>query len=70
MTFTFGGVKINDRGEVLNRSEKSIPGLYAAGEVTGGFFYNNYPAGSSLTRCVVFGEIAGKNAANYVRSAS
>jgi tricarballylate dehydrogenase len=44
-----------------------IPGVYAAGEVTGGFFYNNYPAGSSLTRCAVFGEIAGKNAAAFAR---
>ena len=70
MTFTFGGVKINERGEALGRSEQPIPGVYAAGEVTGGFFYNNYPAGSSLTRCVVFGEIAGKNAAVYARSAS
>jgi tricarballylate dehydrogenase len=42
-----------------------IPGVYAAGEVTGGFFYNNYPGGSSLTRCAVFGEIAGKKAAEF-----
>jgi tricarballylate dehydrogenase len=41
--------------------------VYAAGEVTGGFFYNNYPAGSSLTRCAVFGEIAGQNAADFAR---
>jgi tricarballylate dehydrogenase len=44
--------------------------VYAAGEVTGGFFYNNYPAGSSLTRCAVFGEIAGKNAADFARRKS
>jgi tricarballylate dehydrogenase len=70
MTFTFGGVKINEKAEVLDSGEKPIPGFYAAGEVTGGFFYNNYPAGSSLTRCVVFGEIAGKSAASYAGSAS
>ncbi|MDH3442861.1 MAG: FAD-dependent oxidoreductase [Deltaproteobacteria bacterium] len=67
MTFTFGGIKINSKAEVLGKSTSNIPGLYAAGEVTGGFFYNNYPAGSSLTRCAVFGEIAGKNAADFAR---
>ena len=67
MTFTFGGIKINAKAEVLRKTAGVIPGLYAAGEVTGGFFYNNYPAGSSLTRCAVFGEIAGKNAAGFAR---
>ncbi len=67
MTFTFGGVKINSKAEVFSKTTSAIPGLYAAGEVTGGFFYNNYPAGSSLTRCAVFGEIAGKNAAEFAR---
>jgi tricarballylate dehydrogenase len=66
MTFTFGGIKISPRAEVLSNTAV-IPGAYAAGEVTGGFFYNNYPAGSSLTRCAVFGEIAGKNAADFAR---
>jgi tricarballylate dehydrogenase len=70
MTFTFGGVRISERSEVLDRSGKPVPGIFAAGEVTGGFFYNNYPAGSSLTRCAVFGEIAGKSAATYARSLS
>jgi tricarballylate dehydrogenase len=67
MTFTFGGIKINPKAEVVRKTTGVIPGLYAAGEVTGGFFYNNYPAGSSLTRCAVFGEIAGKNAAAFAR---
>jgi tricarballylate dehydrogenase len=67
MTFTFGGIKINSKGQVLRKTGSVIPGLYAAGEVTGGFFYNNYPAGSSLTRCAVFGEIAGKNAADFAK---
>ena len=67
MTFTFGGIKISPKAEVLSKTTSVIPGLYAAGEVTGGFFYNNYPAGSSLTRCAVFGEVAGKNAADFAR---
>jgi tricarballylate dehydrogenase len=65
MTFTFGGIKITANAEVLRKATSVIPGVYAAGEVTGGFFYNNYPGGSSLTRCAVFGEIAGKNAAEF-----
>jgi tricarballylate dehydrogenase len=67
MTFTFGGIRINSKAEVLNQRKKVIPGVFAAGEVTGGFFFHNYPAGSSLTRCAVFGEIAGKSAASYAR---
>jgi tricarballylate dehydrogenase len=67
MTFTFGGVEINAKAEVLTETSVVIPGLYAAGEVTGGFFYHDYPAGSSLTRCAVFEEIAGKNAAGFAR---
>lgn len=70
MTFTFGGIKINPKAEVVRETTGVVPGLYAAGEVTGGFFYNNYPAGSSLTRCAVFGEIAGKNAAGFARRKS
>jgi tricarballylate dehydrogenase len=68
MTFTFGGIKITANAEVTSKTASIIPGVYAAGEVTGGFFYNNYPGGSSLTRCAVFGEIAGKNAAKFARS--
>jgi tricarballylate dehydrogenase len=67
MTFTFGGIKITANAEVLSQTTAVIPGVYAAGEVTGGFFYNNYPGGSSLTGCAVFGEIAGKNAAKFAR---
>ncbi len=70
MTFTFGGIRISPRAEVLNKTKAAVPGVYAAGEVTGGFFYNNYPAGSSLTRCAVFGEIAGKQAADFARRKS
>jgi tricarballylate dehydrogenase len=65
MTFTFGGIKITANAEVLSKRATVIRGVYAAGEVTGGFFYNNYPGGSSLTRCAVFGEIAGKSAAEF-----
>ncbi|WP_272867718.1 FAD-dependent tricarballylate dehydrogenase TcuA [Ferroacidibacillus organovorans] len=60
ITFTFGGLKINGHGEVLNEDEKPIPGLYAAGEIVGGLFYFNYPGGSGLAAGAVFGKRAGE----------
>ena len=63
LTFTFGALKINPRCQVLNTQEQVIPGLYACGEMTGGFFYHNYPGGSGLVRGAVTGRIAGRNAA-------
>lgn len=62
LTFTYGGLKINKQCQVLNRLDRPIPGLYAAGELTGGFFYYNYPSGSGLMRGAVTGRIAGSNA--------
>lgn len=62
ITFTFGGLKINTDGEVLNTAEKPIPGLYAAGELVGGIFYFNYPGGSGLSAGAVIGKIAGESA--------
>lgn len=65
ITFTFGGVKINSESEVVDALDRPIPGLYSTGEMTGGFFYQNYPMGSGLTRGAVFGKLAGENAADY-----
>ena len=62
ITFTFGGLRINDRGEVLDTNIEPIPGLYAAGELVGGLFYFNYPGGTGLMSGTVFGRIAGKSA--------
>ncbi len=66
ITFTFGGLKINKNGEVQDHSEHSIPGLYAAGELVGGLFVENYPGGSGLMAGTVFGRLAGNSAAAYV----
>jgi tricarballylate dehydrogenase len=55
ITFTFGGVRIDARGQVLDRSDRPIPGLFAAGELVGGLFYHNYPGGSGLMAGSVFG---------------
>lgn len=62
ISFTFGGVKIDTRGQVVTNSQEPIPGLYAAGEMVGGLFYHNYPGGSGLSAGMVFGRLAGTSA--------
>jgi tricarballylate dehydrogenase len=63
ITFTYGGLKIDERAQVLDTEGVPMPGLFATGEITGGFFFHNYPAGSGLMRGAVFGRIAGESAA-------
>ncbi|HYL88224.1 MAG TPA: FAD-dependent tricarballylate dehydrogenase TcuA [Burkholderiales bacterium] len=67
ITFSFGGLRINERGEVQDTSERSIPGLYAAGEIVGGLFYENYLGGAGLMAGAVFGRLAGASAARFNR---
>jgi tricarballylate dehydrogenase len=67
VTFTFGGLRIDARGAVIDTTDRPIPGLYAAGELVGGLFYENYPGGSGLTAGTVFGKLAGENAAAEAR---
>jgi tricarballylate dehydrogenase len=69
ITFTFGGIRITPKAEVCDTEEKIIRGLFAAGEITGGSFYHNYPGGSALMKGAVFGRIAGLSAAGYSKSA-
>jgi tricarballylate dehydrogenase len=64
ITFTFGGLRINQNAEVLDTDLAPMPGLYAAGELTGGIFYFNYPGGTGLTNGSVYGRIAGYRAAS------
>lgn len=59
---TFGGVKVNTRAQVVNTDGEVIPGLYAAGEVIG-LYYRQYAAATSVLRGMVFGRIAGADAA-------
>lgn len=68
ITFTFGGVKIDDGARVLDRADRPIPGLHAAGELVGGLFYSNYPGGSGLTSGAVFGRRAGASAGHHGRN--
>ncbi len=67
ITFTYGGLMINEAGQVMSRDDETIPGLYAAGEITGGIFYHNYPSGSGLMLGAVFGRLAGNGAAAFAR---
>ena len=62
-----GGVKINEKTEVLDTTGKAISGLYAAGEVTGGVHGSNRLGGNAVADFVVFGRIAGQNAAAYAK---
>jgi len=65
ITFTFGGLRIvPETAQVLDVSLNPIPGLYTAGEMVGGLFYFNYPAGTGLVSGAVFGKIAGTAAAS------
>ena len=58
-----GGLKIDSRTHVLNRNGETIPGLFAAGEVTGGVHGGNRLGGNAVADFVVFGRIAGQEAA-------
>ena len=66
ITFTYGGLKVSETGAVLDKSDAPIAGLFAAGEIVGGVFFEGYPGGSGLTSGAVFGRIAGKGAAGAV----
>jgi tricarballylate dehydrogenase len=67
ITFTFGGLRIDTAGRVLDAGEQPIAGLYAAGELVGGLFYFNYPGGTGLMAGAVFGRLAGGSAGEAAR---
>ncbi|HWA37818.1 MAG TPA: FAD-dependent tricarballylate dehydrogenase TcuA [Burkholderiales bacterium] len=67
ITFTFGGLRIDNDAQVISTDGEPIPGLYACGELVGGIFWFNYPGGSGLTNGAVFGKIAGASAAKASR---
>lgn len=58
---TMGGLKINEKTQVLDTKGRVIPGLYAAGEVTGGVHGSNRLGRNALTDLLVFGHIAGQH---------
>jgi succinate dehydrogenase/fumarate reductase flavoprotein subunit len=61
--YTMGGVLISSKAQVLNLSLQPMRGLYAAGKVTGGVHGACRLGSCAITDCLVFGRIAGKNAA-------
>jgi tricarballylate dehydrogenase len=63
--FTFGGVGTNENAEVVDGEGTPIPGLYAAGEMTG-LYHGDYVGATSVLRGLVFGKIAGEQAVDYV----
>jgi tricarballylate dehydrogenase len=65
ITFTFGGLKIDTEGHVLDIEDQPIAGLYAAGELVGGLWYFNYPGSAGLMAGSVFGRIAGRGAGAF-----
>jgi len=63
ITFTFGGLRIDENTQVIGTDWRPIGGLFACGEMVGGLFYDNYPAGTGLVSGATFGRIAGRTAA-------
>ncbi len=66
ITFTYGGVRTDSDARVLSQSGDEIVGLYAAGEMQGGLYFEKYPGGAGLMSGSVFGARAGRHAAAYV----
>lgn len=64
--YTMGGLKITQNAEVVNKNNKTIKGLYAAGEVTGGVHGGNRLGGNSLLECAVYGRRGARSAFNYI----
>jgi fumarate reductase flavoprotein subunit len=68
---TLGGIKINHKMEVVDKTENPIPGLYAGGMDAGGIYGDSYDVktcGGTLAFGVNSGRIAGKNALKYIAS--
>lgn len=64
---TMGGIKINTKAEVLNSSDAVIPGLFAAGEVTGGVHGGNRLGGNAVADICIYGKIAADSALAYIK---
>ena len=62
---TLDGLRINTNAQVIDETDAPIPGLYAAGEVTGGVHGSNRAGGNAISDIVVFGRQAGQQAGAY-----
>jgi tricarballylate dehydrogenase len=65
IVFTFGGIGTNERAEVVTAEDVVIPGLYAAGEITG-LYHRDYVGTTAVLRSLVFGRVAGEGAVRYL----
>lgn len=68
LTFTFGGVHVDEKAQIIDTQNRPIQGLFAAGELVGGIFYYSSPSGAGLTAGTVLGRTAGYEAALSVRN--
>lgn len=68
ITFTFGGLEVDEHARVISTADRPIPGLYASGDILG-IFFHNYPSCTGQTRNAVFSRLAGEHAAGQ-KSAS
>jgi tricarballylate dehydrogenase len=69
ITFTYLGVRVNERAQVLKTDGEPLPNVYAAGEImAGNVLRKGYIAGIGMTIGTVFGRIAGESAAQYART--
>ncbi|WP_296012761.1 flavocytochrome c [uncultured Adlercreutzia sp.] len=66
---TMGGIRVNVESEACDADGNPIPGLYAAGECTGGIHGENRLGGNAIADCMTFGRNAGTNAADYAAAA-
>lgn len=64
---TMGGLKINTNAEVLNEDGEVIPGLYAAGEASGGLHGQNRIGGNAVADIIIYGRQAGSKAAEFIK---
>ena len=60
---TYCGLDVNEKAQVLDKSQTPIRGLFAAGEIMGGVHGNNFVTGTGLGKALAFGKVAGENAA-------
>jgi tricarballylate dehydrogenase len=63
ITFSYGGLRVNEKTQVLDTREAPIGGLYAVGEMSGGVFHFNYPSGTGLVKGTITSRIAAAEAA-------
>ena len=62
---TVGGLKVDEQVLVVKKNDEAIPGLYAAGEISGGYRAYGYIGGDLLAQCAISGMVGGKHAAAF-----